>query len=95
MGAPFAMVATGVNGPLTSDEDDMTDHETDHEHDEAAGEHVDAQAVHDAFLDVVAAVEEHFGDREPDEDELRAFLRQRLLAEGRSEAEVEAILRDL
>lgn len=55
----------------------------------------DPQAVHDTLLDVVRAVREHFGDREPSEDELRVFLRHRLIDEGKSESEAEAILRDL
>lgn len=53
------------------------------------------QAVHDALLDLASAVDEHFGDREPSEEEVRAFLRQRLMAEGKSEAEADAVLRDL
>lgn len=55
----------------------------------------DPQALHDAMLEVAGAVQEHFGDHEPSEDELRVFLRQRLIDEGRTESEVEAILRDL
>lgn len=58
-------------------------------------ENADPQRVHDALLEVAEAVQGHFGDREPGEDELRAFLRHRLLDEGKSESEVEAILRDL
>lgn len=58
-------------------------------------ENLDPQAFHDALLDVAGAVQEHFEDREPSEDELRVFLRQRLIEEGKSEPEVEAILRDL
>lgn len=58
-------------------------------------EKLDPQAVHDALLDVARAVQEHFGDREPSEDELRVFLRRRLIDEGKSESEVEALLRDL
>lgn len=53
------------------------------------------QGVHDALLDVARAVQEHFGDREPTEDELRVFLRHRLIEEGKSKSEVEAILRGL
>lgn len=56
---------------------------------------VDAQALHDALLDLAGAADEHFGDREPSEEELRAFLRQRLIAEGKSEAEADAAVRDL
>lgn len=58
-------------------------------------ENPDPQAVHDALLDVAAAVHEHFGGREPHDDELRVFLRHRLIDEGKSDSEVDAILRDL
>ncbi|MEX2620833.1 MAG: hypothetical protein WD250_11515 [Egibacteraceae bacterium] len=53
------------------------------------------QAVHDRMLDVMKAADEHFGDHEPTEKELHDFLRERLLAEGRSEAEADEILREL
>lgn len=53
------------------------------------------QAVHDSMLDVMRAADEHFGDHEPTEEELHAFLRQRLLAGGKTEAEADALLRDL
>lgn len=55
----------------------------------------DTQAVHDSLLDLASAVDEHFGDREPSEKEVRAYLRQRLMAEGTSEAEADAVIRDL
>ncbi|MEX2621724.1 MAG: hypothetical protein WD250_16025 [Egibacteraceae bacterium] len=58
-------------------------------------ETLDPQALHDALLDVAGAVHEHFGDREPSEEELRVFLRQRLIDEGKSESEADAMLRDL
>lgn len=58
-----------------------------------SGEATDWQAVHDAMLDASAAMAEHFGDRDPSEEEVRSFLRQRLLAQGRSEEEVDAVLR--
>lgn len=53
------------------------------------------QAVHDSMLEIMTAADEHFGDHEPTEDELHAFLRQRLLADGKTEAEADALLRDL
>lgn len=44
------------------------------------------------FLEVLMAVEEHFGDREASDEEVRAFLRQRLVDEGRSPEEAEDFL---
>jgi hypothetical protein len=47
------------------------------------------------LAEVVDAVHEHFGDREPSAAELRQFLRDRLVAEGRSEQDAEAFLDQL
>lgn len=44
------------------------------------------------FLGAIFAVKEHFGDREPSEDEVLAFLRQRSIDEGESPAEIDARL---
>ncbi len=38
------------------------------------------------------AVQERFGDREPTDDEVRAFLRERLTGEGRSPEEADEFL---
>jgi hypothetical protein len=43
----------------------------------------------------MAAVEERFGDREPSEAEMRAFLRERLVAEGRSPEDADRFLDEL
>ena len=45
--------------------------------------------------EVLGAVHERFGDREPDAEELRSFLRDRLLAEGRSPEEADRFLSEL
>jgi CBS domain-containing protein len=50
-----------------------------HDHD-----HGDMEAFEKELTEVMAAVEERFGDKEPSEAELRSFLRDRLVAEGRS-----------
>ena len=50
------------------------------------------QRLHDGFLEVVFAVQEHFGDREPSEAELRGFLRDRLVSQGRTPEEADGIL---
>lgn len=59
------------------------------------GEDTSAQRLHDELLGVLRAVEERFGDREPSEEELQAFLRERLAREGRSDAEIDRIMGQL
>jgi rhodanese-related sulfurtransferase len=44
------------------------------------------------IMELMAAAHEHFGDREPSEQEVRDFFQQLLIAEGRSQEEVERIL---
>ena len=61
-----------------------------HEH-----EHIDEEAFDRELTSVMAAVEERFGDREPSEDEMRAFLRERLVAEGRSPEDADRFLDEL
>jgi hypothetical protein len=52
----------------------------------------DMQALEKEFLETIFAVEEHFGDHQPTEEELRSFLRDRLLDEGRSPEEADEIM---
>ncbi len=42
-----------------------------------------------SLLDTIEAVEEHFGDRDVSEDDVRSFLRQRLMDEGRTAEEAD------
>lgn len=85
------MGCTGASASQTSREDAIG-----HEEGGASSDQdLDPKAVHDALLDVAGAVHEHFGDRAPSDDELGVFLRQRLIDEGKTESEAEAILRDL
>ena len=44
------------------------------------------------FLAVLMAVQEHFGDREASDEEVRDFLRRRLIDEGRSPEEADEFL---
>lgn len=53
-------------------------------------EHV--QALEASFLDAVFAVQEYFGEEEASEEEIREFLRNRLIGEGRTPAEADRIL---
>ena len=66
----------------------------DHDHDHDHGDQ-DMEAFEKELTDVMAAVEERFGDREPDEAEVRSFLRERLVAEGRSAEEADRFLDEL
>ena len=61
-----------------------------HEHD-----HVDEEAFDRELAEVMEGIEERFGDREPSEAELRAFLRERLVAEGRSAEDADRFLDQL
>ncbi|MGI9034087.1 MAG: hypothetical protein ACR2HY_10530 [Acidimicrobiales bacterium] len=51
-------------------------------HDHAS--HGDLEGFEAELTAVMDAVGEHFGDKQPTEDELRAFLRELLVAEGRT-----------
>jgi len=77
-----------------------TDHEHGHEgHDHADHDHgessVDGERYEAELAEVMTAIEERFGEREPSAEELRAFLRDRLVAEGRSAEEAERYLDEL
>lgn len=58
-------------------------------------EQPDPHTVHELLLRLAHEIEQEFGDREPSEDELKAFLRRRLEAEGRTPEEVEQIMAEL
>ena len=53
------------------------------------------QELHDNFMSLVFAAQDHFGDREPSEDEIRQFLRDRLLSEGLPPEEADKFLEGL
>lgn len=50
------------------------------------------QRLQSDFLEVVFAVQEHFGDRQPSEQEVRGFLRQRMIDQGKTAAEADEFL---
>ncbi|HEX2119544.1 MAG TPA: hypothetical protein VHF91_10195 [Acidimicrobiales bacterium] len=58
-------------------------------------EHGEMERYEDELAEIMAGIEERFGDREPSEDELRAFLRDRLVAEGRSPEDADRFLDQL
>lgn len=55
----------------------------------------DAVELEHALVELLSAVQEHFGDHEPTEEELKAFLRQRLEDEGRDAEEIDEIIASL
>lgn len=48
--------------------------------------------LQDGFLDVVFAAQERFGDRQPSDEEMRGFLRERLMSEGKTAEEADEFL---
>jgi len=56
---------------------------------------VDLEGYEAELSSVLAAVEERFGEEEPSAEELRAFLHERLVAEGRSAEDADRLLEDL
>ncbi|HUR23295.1 MAG TPA: hypothetical protein VMZ73_05425, partial [Acidimicrobiales bacterium] len=71
-------------------EGEAHDHDHDHDHD-----HEGLVAFEKELTEVMAAVEERFGDKEPSELELRSFLHDRLVAEGRSPEDADRFLDEL
>jgi hypothetical protein len=67
-----------------------------HDHDHGGHDHgapsADPDGYEQELTEVLKAVEARFGDRGPDAAELRAFLRDRLVAEGRSVEEADRFL---
>jgi rhodanese-related sulfurtransferase len=53
------------------------------------------QRLEAEFLSVVSDLQAHFGDREASETEIRSFLRDRLISEGRSADEADEFLAQL
>ena len=56
-----------------------------------SGSQSEMQQLQSTFLEIAHAVEEHF-DYDPSEEEVRSFLHERLVAEGRTPEEAEAYL---
>jgi rhodanese-related sulfurtransferase len=54
------------------------------------------QAMHNEFLEIALAVQERFGvGVQPSEEDLKALLRERLVAEGRTPEEADAFLAEM
>jgi hypothetical protein len=55
----------------------------------------DVARLEKEFMETIEAAQEHFGDREPSEEELRRFLRDRLVSEGRTPEEADRFLAEM
>jgi len=54
------------------------------------------QSLHDGLIEISQALQERFGEGvEPTEEQVQEFLRERLIAEGRTPAEADAYLGEL
>jgi rhodanese-related sulfurtransferase len=54
------------------------------------------QHIHHQFIDIALAVQERFGvGVQPSEDEIRGFLRERMISEGKSPEEADAFLAEM
>jgi hypothetical protein len=84
-------------GAPSQDQHGQDDHgHEDHEgHDHHGHDHLDMERYEVELTEVMTAIGEHFGDREPSAEELRAFLRDRLVAEGRSVEDAERFLDEM
>jgi hypothetical protein len=58
-------------------------------------DHAGEEAFERELGEVMAAIAERFGDREPSEEELRSFLHDRLVSEGKSSEEADRFLDQL
>jgi hypothetical protein len=77
------------------DDHDHDDHDHDHDDHEPDHDHVDMERYERELTEVLEALGERFGDRGPSDEELRAFLHDRLVAEGRSAADADRFLDEL
>jgi hypothetical protein len=60
--------------------------------DEGADGHHGGDGIEAAVVETAQTVQEHFGDRQPSEEEVGDFLQERLVSEGRSPEEARRIL---
>ncbi|MGI9080385.1 MAG: hypothetical protein ACR2GF_06170 [Acidimicrobiales bacterium] len=72
---------------------DHTGHDHDHDDNDEASSHL--RRMEDELTSTMEAVAEHFGDCEPSDAELRSYLRDRLVDEGRSPEEADRFMTEL
>jgi len=85
--------ASVVAGDSAHDDHEGHDHKVQADDDHAADDH--EEEFDRELAQVMEAIEERFGDREPTEAELRSFLHGRLVAEGRTAEDADHFLDQL
>ncbi len=88
------LVESGADRVLVTDPDGRLLGEAVLEAGEAGADGDDGR-VTEELDELLEAVREHFGDREPGAEELRSFLRDRLVAEGRTPEEADRFLAEM
>jgi hypothetical protein len=54
---------------------------------------VEMQRLHHEFIEIALAIQERFGaDAQPSEEQIRGFLRERMISEGKTPEEADAFL---
>jgi hypothetical protein len=54
------------------------------------------QQLHHEFIEIALAIQERFGaDGEPSEEQIRGFLRERMIGEGKTPEEADAFLAEM
>ena len=53
------------------------------------------QQLQNVFMEVAFAAQERFGERQPSEEEMQAFLRERLIAQGKTPEEADVLVAEL
>ena len=89
------LVESGAERVLVTDPDGRLLGEAVVHGDRGAGAEPEGEQFEEELQEVLEAVQERFGDREPDAGELRDLLRDRLLAEGRTQEEADRFLAEM
>jgi CBS domain-containing protein len=72
---------------------DHTGHDHHHDDNDESSSHL--RRMEDELMSTMEAVAKHFGDREPSDAELRSYLRDHLVDEGRSPEEADRFMAEL
>lgn len=89
LGLPLVATGGGPGAVAPPEAEHDDDHDGDHDHQEHGAIGL---GIQHRVMELIAAVQEHFGDREPTEQEARGFFEQLLTAEGISQEEIDRIL---
>ena len=89
------LVESGAERVLVTDPDGRLLGDAVIESGRGAGAGPEGEQFEEELREILEAVRERFGDREPDADELRDLLRDRLVSEGRTPEEADRFLAEM